>query len=136
MRVTSSAQTLAERFSVTIHTSDIIYELLDWLREELERRTPKEIVHTEIGALQVLKIFKKEGKSMVFGGKVVRGIIKKGAAFEIKQGDEIVGTGTITNVQQSKLDVKEVEAGTECGLAATFSGRMATGDVISVFEEQ
>ena len=136
VRVTSSAQTLAERFSVTIHTSDIIYELLDWLREELLRRTPKEIVHTEIGALQVLKIFKKEGKSVVFGGKVMRGILKKGASFEIKQGDEIVGTGTITNVQQSKLDVKEVEAGNECGLAATFSGKMTAGDVVSVFEEE
>jgi len=80
-------------------------------------------------------VFKKEGKLIVFGGKVVRGVVKKGALFEIKKGEEIVGNGAITNVQQSKMDVKEVAAGSECGLAAAFSGKMAAGDVIDVFEE-
>lgn len=135
VKVSSSAGILAERYGIIIHTADIMYELLDWLHEELDRRIPKELPRTEIGALQVLKIFKKEGKSVVFGGKVVRGVIKKGALFEIKHGEEVLGTGTITNVQQNKMDVKEVAAGFECGVAAVFSGNMITGDVIDIFQE-
>lgn len=135
VKVSSSAQTLAQRYSITIHTANIIYELLDWLRIELDRRIPKERTRTEMGALQVLKVFKREGKSIVFGGKVVRGAVKKDALFEIKHGEEVLGTGAITNVQQSKMDVKEVTAGSECGLAATFSGKMVAGDVIDIFEE-
>ncbi|OGZ47747.1 MAG: translation initiation factor IF-2 [Candidatus Ryanbacteria bacterium RIFCSPHIGHO2_02_FULL_45_17b] len=135
VKVSSSAKTLAERYSITIYTADIMYELLDWLRLELDKRLPKERARTDIGALQILKVFKKEGKLIVFGGKVVRGVVKKGALFEIKKGEEIVGNGAITNVQQSKMDVKEVAAGSECGLAAAFSGKMAAGDVIDVFEE-
>lgn len=135
VKVSSSAETLAERYGITIHTADIIYDLLDWLRAELDGRIPKERPRIEIGALQILKVFKKEGKSVVFGGKVTRGVVKKGALFEIKQGGEVVGNGTITNLQQSKMDAKEVSAGSECGLAATFSGKMAAKDVIDVFEE-
>ena len=135
VKVSSSAETLAERYGITIHLADIIYDLLDWLRAELDRRIPKEHTRIEIGALQVLKVFKKEGKSIVFGGKVVRGVVKKGALFEIKQGEEIVGNGTITNVQQRKMDVKEVSMGSECGLAATFSGKISASNVIDVFEE-
>lgn len=136
VKVSASAETLAERYRITIHISDIIYELLDWLRTELSRRMPKERTRTDIGELQVLKVFKKEGKSMVFGGKVLRGIMKKGALFEVKQGEAVVGSGAISNVQQQKIDVKEVPAGTECGLAATCTGRLAAGDVIHVFEEE
>jgi len=135
VKVSSSAQTLAERYGIVIHTADIIYELLDWLRVELDSRIPKERARTEIGALQVLKVFKKEGKSVVFGGKVLRGLIKKNALFEVKKGEEVQGNGTITNVQQSKMDVKEAAAGSECGLAATFAGKLAAGDVINIFEE-
>lgn len=135
VKVSASAETLAERYRITIHISDIIYELLDWLRMELARRMPKERTRTDIGELQVLKVFKKEGKSIVFGGKVLRGIMKKGALFEVKQGEAVVGSGTISNVQQQKMDVKEVAAGTECGLAATFTGRLVAGDVIHLFEE-
>ncbi|OGZ43077.1 MAG: translation initiation factor IF-2 [Candidatus Ryanbacteria bacterium RIFCSPHIGHO2_01_FULL_45_22] len=135
VKVSSSAETLAQRYGITIHTANIIYELLDWFRIELERRIPKQRARTEIGALQVLRVFKKEGKSIVFGGKVVRGVVKKDALFEVKHGEEVLGSGTITNVQQSKMDVKEVAAGSECGIAATFSGRMIAGDVIDIFEE-
>ncbi|TSC73429.1 MAG: translation initiation factor IF-2 [Parcubacteria group bacterium Gr01-1014_70] len=136
VRVTSSAKDLAERYGITIHTSDIIYELLDWLNAEMKRRMPKERVRTDIGELVVLRVFKKEGKSIVFGGKVTRGMMKNGALFEVKLGGNVVGSGNITNLQQSKMDVKEVEAGSECGVAAHLTGRLTAGDIVIVFEEK
>lgn len=135
VKVSSSARMLAERYGVVIHTSDIIYELLDWLRAELLRRVPVEHARTEEGALQVLRVFKKEGSSVVFGGKVLRGVIRAGSSFDVTREGIVTGSGTITNAQRNKMDVKEVAAGLECGLAASFSGRMTEHDVVTTFIE-
>lgn len=135
VKVSPSAHTLAERYGVVIHTSDIIYELLDWLSAELLRRVPAVPARVEEGVLQVLRVFKKEGSSAVFGGKVLRGSIRSGATFEVTREGTVVGSGTVTNAQRSKMDVKEVEAGFECGLAASFSGRIAEGDTVTAFVE-
>lgn len=135
VKVSSSSASLAERYGVTIYTADIIYELLDWLRAELEKRMPPEISRAEEGALRVLKVFKKNGASAVFGGSVTRGVIRNGAKFEIMRGNDRMGTGTITNTQRNKVDVKEVSGGFECGLAATVEGQLEEKDTIITFTE-
>jgi translation initiation factor IF-2 len=135
VKTSSSAQSLAKRYDFTIHTSDIIYELLDWLRAELERRIPAEVTRTEDGKLQILKVFKKDGNTVVFGGKVVQGVIRNGTQFDVLRGDEIQGTGTITNTQRNKVDAKEITVGFECGLAAQISGTISEGDTIVAFTE-
>ena len=40
VKMPASVATLAERQGISVHTFDVIYELLEWLRGELERRMP------------------------------------------------------------------------------------------------
>lgn len=75
----------------------------------------KEVI---LGKLEVLGVFFKKGKEMVFGGKVKEGIVVNGARFRVYRpseptlddaGNEIAfTTGTITSLQKEQQSVKEV----------------------------
>ena len=54
---------------------------------------------------------------MIIGGNVAEGKVKDGAQFEIKRGDEILGKGAVTELQQSKVKTKEVLKGSEFGMS-------------------
>ena len=47
--IEKTAAGLAERYGIGIKTFEIIYEVADWLKEELKNRLPEEIVEKEIG---------------------------------------------------------------------------------------
>lgn len=136
VKILSSAAVIAARYGVVIHTADIIYELLDWVRQELMKRVPVQMERTDEGTLKVLKIFKRDGKKCVFGGVVTAGIVRSGALFDVTRAGTVVTSGIVTNLQQHKVDTKEVRAGLECGLAANAEGKLEEGDVIATYSQR
>lgn len=136
VKIAASVKTLAERYGITIHLSDIIYELLEWLREEFTRRVPVKKERVDEGTLKVLKIFKREGKKSILGGVVSTGVVRLHALFDGTRGGAIVCKGTVTNLQQRKVDTKEVRAGNECGLAVDIEGKIEEGDILTLYSEK
>lgn len=135
VKVTPSAETLAQRFSVTIKTFTIIYELTDWLKTEMCSRVPLEVERTDVGKLNVLKIFKRVQDRVVFGGRVTSGAVQKGMKFDVVRGGEVKASGKIVNLQQNKSDVDEVKENIECGISAEVRGDVMEGDTIIGYTE-
>lgn len=134
-RMTPQAAKLAQAKNVVIQQYDIIYELIeDLTRQVVEMLTP-EVLRTDLGRAKILGIFRTEKDKMIIGGNVVEGKIKDGAQFEIKRGDEIVGTGQILQLQQNKIVSKEVLRGSEFGSSVKTSAKIEVGDVLVIFEE-
>ncbi len=135
VRVHASAALLAERYGITIHISEIIYELLDWLEGEFVKRIPVQTERIDEGNLKILKVFKRDGKKHVFGGIVTQGVIKNGALFEIMRAGAVAGKGVVTNLQENKIDANEVGVNKQCGLAADVEGKLDVGDSIVTYSE-
>ncbi len=134
-RMNAQAAKLAQAKNVTVQLYDIIYELLeDLTRQVVEMLTP-EVLRTDLGRVKILAIFRTEKEKMIIGGNVAEGKIKDGAQFEIKRGEEIVGTGQILELQQNKIKSNEVLRGTEFGTSVKTSAKIEAGDVLVVFEE-
>ncbi len=134
-KVSAQAAKLAQAKGVTIQTYDIIYELIeDITRQVVDMLTP-EVLRTDLGRAKILAIFRTEKDSMIIGGNVAEGKIKDGAEFEIKRGDEIIGKGVVTQLQQNKIKTKEVLRGSEFGANVKTGTKIAEGDVLVLFEE-
>ncbi|OGE88438.1 MAG: translation initiation factor IF-2 [Candidatus Doudnabacteria bacterium RIFCSPLOWO2_02_FULL_49_13] len=134
-KVSSQAAKLAQAKGVTIQTYDVIYELIeDITRQVVDMLTP-EVLRTDLGRAKILAIFRTEKDSMIIGGNVAEGKIKDGAEFEIKRGDEIVGKGLVTQLQQNKIKTKEVLHGSEFGANVKTATKIEAGDVLVLFEE-
>lgn len=111
----SSAKEIIERNKIRFFSSDIIYKISDWLKEEIERRKAEIPREEIIGTAKILKTFSRQKNKQVIGGKVVSGKLLEGKTFKIKRRDTEIGEGKITNLQQGKKEVKEVETGLEFG---------------------
>jgi translation initiation factor IF-2 len=134
--VEKSARDLADRFGFMVQSFEIIYEITDWLKAEIEKRLPKEKVEKITGQAKILQIFKQNKEKQIIGGRTLEGIIKSGKKFHIKRRGNVLGDGRILELQHQKVKVSEIEAGKEFGLMISSKITMAKGDEIEVFEEE
>ncbi len=133
---TQSANQLAEKTNTAIKTFQIIYELVEDVKEEMSARLAPEIKRTDLGRLKVLAIFKNMKKSMVVGGKVMNGKMVKGEFLEVLRDKEVVGVGKLTQLQHNKEDVSEVKENFECGLTFEGSTKIEVGDTLLCYKEE
>ncbi len=133
---TSVAKRLAETSKVEIVTYNIIYKLVDAIKDRLSALLPAEIVRTDSGRLSVLAIFKTGKHDMIVGGRVAEGKLLRGSLLEIKRGEEIIGQGKMLNLQQNKQNADEVGQGNECGVVYEGHVKIAVGDTLICYKEE
>ncbi len=125
VKSTPAAKTLITAQHIKVFQSDIIYELLESVEAELSGKK-KLMVAAD---LEILAVFdQKNNGAQIIGGKVVAGELKNQSEVEIHRKGAQVGTGKITNLQQSKKDIAAVTAGLECGMLFSSSILVVKGD--------
>ncbi len=153
VKVDPAARELADISKIRIATGEVIYDLLDRVKEKMIDMIPPEIKRTELGRIKVLKIFsarggslpdrqagasggKKEAGKQIVGGRVEEGLVKKRSKCDIKRAKELAGGGTILELQREKIKVDEIAKGSECGILMESGTAIQEGDVLEVYEEE
>ena len=114
----------------------IIYNVINWVKEELGKLLSDEKIVTEVGVMKVLAIFRKEKDSMIVGGRVESGKALKTSLARVKREGLVMGIGKITDCKVGQASVKEVIKGTECGVKFEGSTRVEVGDVLELYTEE
>lgn len=114
----------------------IIYDLIDWVKDELEALLDAETIVTELGSMVVLAIFRTDKKAMTIGGRVETGKAVNGVKVRVKRDGEVIGRGTAAELQQGKSTTKEVPSGTEFGMRYEGKVIIEKGDVIEFYTEE
>jgi len=123
VRISKAAENLAKAQEIKIITSNVIYELVKSIEEEIENTKEPKIN----GELEILGVFgKKSGKQQIIGGRVNVGNFKNNLSVKIKRQEQIIGEGRIINLQKQKQDLNLVSEGEECGML------MDSGVIINV----
>ena len=133
VEIENSANQIAERLNTKIKTFKIIYELTDWLKNEIESMIPKENVEEILGEAKILRTFSKNKDKQVIGGRVDLGNLKIRKTIKIFRRDEEIGTGTILELQQNRTEIKEAPEGIEFGAKIESKITIAQGDKIKAF---
>ena len=126
-------ESMRER-GVAFKRYDIIYDLIDWVRDELAKLLDSEEIVHELGIFKVLAIFRTDKKAMTIGGRVEDGKVKKGSLVRVKRDGEIIAEGSISQLQSGTQIVKEVPSGSECGLRFEGKEKIAVDDVLEIYE--
>jgi translation initiation factor IF-2 len=138
--IDGSAVKLAEKEKIKTASFDIIYELIEYIRKEMEEYLDPEIKINFLGKIKILAVFKTEGKSQIIGGKVTSGKAIRGALVNVVRNNAKLLSGRITQLQQNKQDASEVKEGLECGMkfekTSSSEWDIKEGDVLEVFEEE
>jgi translation initiation factor IF-2 len=132
-KIDNGARDLNESLKINIQTFDIIYKLIDWLKETVEERRPRVETVEVTGTLKVLKTFGATKERQVVGGKVTTGRITDNGNVRIMRREFEIGRGKIVGLQQSKIKSKEVLEGTEAGMLVESKIDIAPGDELEAF---
>lgn len=127
-----SAKEIIDRNGVPTFTSDIIYKISDWLKEEVAKRKAEIPREEIIGTAKILKTFSRQKNKQVIGGKVISGKIIEGKTFKIKRRAVEIGEGKIINLQQGKKEAKEIAEGLEFGAMTENKIEIARDDEIVI----
>ncbi|WP_265571317.1 translation initiation factor IF-2 [Sphingomicrobium nitratireducens] len=134
VRPNAKAREVAKRDEVEFRYYDVIYHLTDWVKDAMAGELGPEIVEHVKGRAEVKQVFPAGKKDKAAGLLVVDGVIQKGFHARLTRDDVIVSKTVIASLRRFKDDVKEVEAGTECGVVLEDTNDIQPGDMLEVFE--
>lgn len=136
VKATPVAEETMRDSKIDFRQYSIIYDLLNWAKEELGHMLSNEKLTYELAKVKVLAIFRTDKGAMTVGGRVEDGKVEKGAKARIKRGGLIVGQGIITQCKAGQQDMKEIPSGTECGLRFEGKEKIEEGDVLEIYKEE
>ncbi len=131
-----SADEIMREKNMNFQKFSIIYDLLDWVKAELEKLLEFELITTEKGKLEVKAIFRTVKNSMIVGGLVKDGKIVKDGLVRVKRDGDLEGLGKISKCQVGQQDEKSVPSGTECGVNFEGKTKIEIGDILEVYTEE
>jgi translation initiation factor IF-2 len=127
-KAAKAAENLARSQNVKIIFSEIIYELVKKIEQELENiKTPK-----TLGEIEILAIFDQKGKKQIIGGGVISGAVRNKMRVRILRGENELGFGRIMNLQKQKQDAPQANEGEECGILFESDITIQAGDRLMV----
>jgi len=132
----SKANSAAKREGVEIRLYNIIYEMVDDIRQAMTgllKPIAKEII---IGEAEVRQTFDIGKTGRIAGCMVVSGRVTSRARARLKRGGQMVYTGNISSLKRFQNDAAEVRDGQECGIRLDQHADYEAGDRIEFFEVQ
>lgn len=127
------ARELAERDHIDILSFSIIYELSEKVIALLAERVPVVASEKELGRAKVLKAFSSSAKKQVLGARYISGALTAKDRIKLMRGDTELAQGSILNLQQARVDIKEIHTEGDFGIEIEAREDATYGDEIVAF---
>ncbi|WP_332689832.1 translation initiation factor IF-2 [Devosia sp.] len=133
VRANKQATDLATRDGIEIRYYNIIYDLVDDVKNAMSGLLKPERRETFIGNAEILEVFSITKVGKVAGCRITEGIVERGAGVRLIRDNVVIHEGKLKTLKRFKDEVKEVQTGQECGMAFENYEDMRAGDVIECF---
>ncbi|MBL8860035.1 MAG: translation initiation factor IF-2 [Planctomycetes bacterium] len=132
--VNDKARSAAERLNVDIRDYEVIYQLIDHLRDLMEGTLAPEMAEEITGHVEVRALFKSSKIGTIAGCHVTDGSVFRDSKVRVTRGDEVIYTGAILSLKREKDDAKEVRSGFDCGITLRDFQDLQPQDVIEAYK--
>ena len=126
----------AKHLGINVYQNNIIYEIIDLVKENMANLLEPELVEKKTGRAEVRQIFRVSKGRVVAGSMVMEGAIGRNKVARLMRGGEVVAEGKVETLKRFKDDVTEVKAGFECGIRLDAFDKYEEGDFIETFETE
>lgn len=135
VKIGNLAKNFAEREKIKVKIFNVIYELVEEVRKMMEGILKTETKRVNLGKVKVLVDFWSEKNRQIIGGRIIEGVVEKGAKIEVQRENEIVAQGRIINLQKNKKDIEKGKKGEEVGILFEGNGKIEKGDLLIIYKE-
>ncbi len=116
VRLDNTAKDTADREKVDVRLYRVIYDAIEDIESAMKGMLEPIYEEKVIAHAEVRQIFKASGVGSIAGSYVLDGKIERGCRVRISREGEQIFEGDLASLKRFKDDVKEVNAGYECGL--------------------
>jgi translation initiation factor IF-2 len=127
------AKSVAEQEQVDIRVYSIIYEVIEDVEKALKGLLGpirKEVI---LGKAEVREVFRVSKVGVIAGSYVTEGKMTRGSEVRLFRNGDMVYEGTVSSLKRFKDDVREVQAGYECGIGVEGYSAWEVGDTIEAY---
>jgi translation initiation factor IF-2 len=129
----SGARHAADTAGVDVRDYNIIYKLLEDVQGAMEGLLDPEMVEEPLGRVEVRAVF-PVGRGAVAGCYIQSGKAIRNCRIRVNRGGTVVFEGNLDSLKRMKEDVKEVNAGYECGIGVDNFKDWENGDIVETFQ--
>ncbi|MFC0284511.1 translation initiation factor IF-2 [Camelimonas abortus] len=133
VRANKEAREAAERAGVEIRYYNVIYDLIDDVRDAMSGLLTPTLREHKLGEAVVQEVFDVSKVGKVAGCRVSEGVVERGAHVRIIRDSIVIHEGKLSQLKRFKDDVKEVTSGQECGMSFERFEDMRKGDVVECY---
>jgi translation initiation factor IF-2 len=135
VRPTAKIRDTAEKEKVEVRFYDIIYNMVNDIRDAMAGMLAPVIKEEYLGQAEVLQTFSVPKIGTVAGCKVTDGKLQRNARVRLLRDGVVIYTGALDSLKRFKDDVKEAGKGFECGVGLERFNDIKAGDVLEAFLE-
>jgi translation initiation factor IF-2 len=133
VKAESGVTDAAKREAVQIKLYTIIYELLEQIEEAMEGLLEPESKESVVGRAEVRQLFQLTKGPLIAGCYVNSGRIQRTGRVRVLRRKAVQFEGRIASLKHFQDDVKEVKAGSECGLRLDNFQDLQAGDIVECY---
>ena len=133
MRPGNAIQERAKEQGVTIEVFDIIYEVVDTMRKAMAGLLGKIRREVSTGSAEIRVVYRIPKVGTIAGAYVTKGTIIRNSLLRLVRHEMMIFEGKISSLKRFKDDVREVQAGYECGIGLENFHDLVEGDVVETY---
>ncbi|HEX9647213.1 MAG TPA: EF-Tu/IF-2/RF-3 family GTPase, partial [Alphaproteobacteria bacterium] len=134
VRANKQAREAAEQAGIEIRYYNVIYDLVDDMRQALSGMLAPTIREHFLGNAEILEVFNVSKIGKVAGCRVTEGNVRRGSRVRLIRDNVVIHDGKLSTLKRFKDEVREVTAGQECGMGFENYQDIKQGDVIECFD--
>lgn len=136
VRADNAAKRLVETEGVDLRYYNVIYDLIDDVKQALTGMLAPELREEIVGIAEVRDVFKSPKFGLIAGCVVTEGTVYRSKPIRVLRDNVVIYEGELESLRRFKDDASEVKSGTECGIGVKNYTDVRVGDSIEVFEVQ
>ena len=133
VRPNVNAKRLAEKEDLDVRFYSVIYHVIEDIEQALEGMLSPELHEESIGSLEIRQVFKVPKVGNVAGCYMLEGKVFRDSKVRLLREGVQIYDGELDSLKRFKDDVKEVDAGYECGLNLKGYSDIKVGDVVEAY---
>jgi translation initiation factor IF-2 len=134
VRADGAARKLVESEGVDLRYYNVIYNLLDDVKDALTGMLAPERREEIVGIAEVRDVFGSPKYGQVAGCMVIEGTVYRAKPIRVLRDNVVIYEGELESLRRFKDDASEVRNGMECGIGVKNYTDVRVGDLIEVFE--
>ena len=134
VRADGAARRLVENEGVDLRYYNVIYDLIDDVKQALTGMLAPEVREDIVGIAEVRDVFRSPKFGQIAGCMVVEGAVYRSKPIRVLRDNVVIYQGELESLRRYKDDATEVRSGMECGIGVKNYTDVRVGDLIEVYE--